>query len=76
MNQKLTSGRCFDQTAKSLFKGRLHEPKKCPFSAPILGPQYVVNHSVLALKTVPFYAHVNAPLQIIKKYLWGSSIRI
>ena len=41
-------------------KGRLHELKKGPFSGQISGP-YVVNRPVLALKTGPFKAHVNAP---------------
>ena len=41
-------------------RGRLHELIKCPFSAPIYG-SYEVNHSVLALKTDPLKAHVDAP---------------
>ena len=37
---------------RRVLRGRLHEPIKCPFSAPISG-LYVVNHSVSALKTGP-----------------------
>ena len=43
------------------FKGRLLELIKCSFSASI-PDLYVVNRSVLALKTGPFEARVNAPL--------------
>ena len=39
---------------------RLHELMNAPFSALISGP-YVVKCSVLALKTGPFYAHVDTP---------------
>ena len=39
-------------STKKLFKGRLHELIKCPFSAPISGP-YIMNRPVLALKTGP-----------------------
>ena len=38
------------QKPGELLKRRLHEPIKFPFLGPILGP-YVVNRSVLALKT-------------------------
>ena len=41
-------------------RGRLHELIKWIFSAPISGP-YEVSRSVLALKTGPFSAYVDAP---------------
>lgn len=41
---------------------RLNELTKYPFLAPNFG-RYVISRSVLALKTCPFQAHVDAPLQ-------------